>query len=59
MIATENGLPKPALYDHLSYKRAMHYILSTSQVKSILTREKSVSYKEKSSLRLQLNMIVL
>ncbi|CAF1201093.1 unnamed protein product [Rotaria magnacalcarata] len=32
LIAAENNLPKPALYNHISYKRAMHYILSTSQV---------------------------
>ncbi|CAF0956245.1 unnamed protein product [Adineta steineri] len=32
LIATENNIPKPALYDHVSYKRAMHFILSTSQV---------------------------
>ena len=32
LIAMENNLPKPALYDHVSYKRAMHFVLSTSQV---------------------------
>ncbi|UJR33201.1 hypothetical protein I4U23_020656 [Adineta vaga] len=32
LIAMENNLPKPALYDHLSYKRVMHFTLSTSQV---------------------------
>ncbi|CAF5126794.1 unnamed protein product [Rotaria sp. Silwood1] len=33
LIAMENKLPKPALYDHISYKRAMHFNLSTSQVR--------------------------
>ncbi|CAF3615540.1 unnamed protein product [Rotaria sordida] len=32
LIAMENNLPKPALFDHISYKRAMRYTLSTSQV---------------------------
>ncbi|CAF4053988.1 unnamed protein product [Rotaria sp. Silwood2] len=32
LIAMENNLPKPALYNHISYKRAMHFNLSTSQV---------------------------
>lgn len=31
----ENNLPKPALYDHISYKRVMHFTLSTSQVRLI------------------------
>jgi hypothetical protein len=31
----ENNLSKPALYDHVSYKRAMHFTLSTSQVRLI------------------------
>ncbi len=39
----ENNLPKPALYNHLSYKRAMHFVLSTSQVDLIdFSKEKFI-----------------
>jgi carnitine O-acetyltransferase len=34
LIAAEHQLPRPKLYDHFSYKRAMHFVLSTSQVRT-------------------------
>ncbi|CAF1023544.1 unnamed protein product [Didymodactylos carnosus] len=34
LISIENHLPLPVLYNHFSYKRAMHFVLSTSQIAS-------------------------
>jgi hypothetical protein len=51
----ENNLPKPALYDHISYKRAMHFTLSTSQVYLNIFRNNNL-YSD--IFRLVQNMIV-